>query len=839
MDILSGILDILEVGFIVIENEQIVNCNERFRSFFNFEKPLKKKSIKALPQDLFNNVSVFVKERDFEKSLEIDNGEFKVKLKAFEYESKLVVTVLSYEKISNFFYDELSGNIKEDHNRLREERYQSIISVLNTGVWEYYADIDYQWCSKEYFTMLGYKESSFNYFGEGNLRRVWVDLIHPDDRDEAVKRFYDYINNNNDPDAMYENRFRLRREDGSYAWIRSRGKTIFAKGHKTKLTVGTHIDFTEIYESQVRFYKLFNEVPALAVQIYDKDGKVVYWNKASENLYGYSEKEALGKSVFELIVKEQDYNRISRELVEFFEKKSGSLVSEYNFKNKDGREILVLTNNVVLPIGDDAELISIDIDLSKRKEIEDLLYLEKEHLRATLLSVADGVISTDKEDKITLMNKVAEDLTGYTLEEAYGKDVSNVLYIKSLAEINNESIEDSYNDKGDLDNTILIKKNGAEILIEQSIAPIYNRYGGELGSVIVFRDSTEKKARIREIEYLSQHDSLTGLFNRHFFERVAQELDEEENYPIALFMIDINGLKLTNDAFGHAKGDQLLKKVADIIKDSCRGNDIIGRVGGDEFSIFLPKTNYDQAKRVQKRILEEADKAMLETIAVSIAIGFAIKSESQTTMDEIKTHAENEMYKNKLVHGKKMKSRTINAIMETLNERYVGEKDHSSRVIDYACKLGEVLNLDRGILEDLKTAAKVHDIGKIVIPETILNKENPLSESEYEAIKKHSETGYHILRSVDEYMQIADIVLYHHERWDGYGYPENLKECEIPLIARIISIVDAFEAMTSHRPYRKKLSMEIAINELRNNAGTQFDPVLVDLFIREVLEDTS
>jgi len=294
---------------------------------------------------------------------------------------------------------------------------------------------------------------------------------------------------------------------------------------------------------------------------------------------------------------------------------------------------------------------------------------------------------------------------------------------------------------------------------------------------------------------------------------------------------------MTNDAFGHAVGDKLLKKVANILKACCRENDIIGRVGGDEFLIILTKTDRVVAEKIKQRILEKASNTMVDSISVSIAIGFEIKNKIDQNIESIKSKAENEMYKSKLKYGKKMRLKTISTIIESLYEKVDYEKQSSKEVAKYAEKIGKQLGLDNTVIRDLRLAATLHDIGKIMIPETILNKPSRLDSKEYESVKKHSETGYHILRAVDEYVHIADSVLYHHERWDGKGYPRKLKGEEIPLIARIISIADAYEAITSQRPYQDARTKKEAVDELKANSGKQFDPEILKVFIENVLDE--
>jgi len=349
-------------------------------------------------------------------------------------------------------------------------------------------------------------------------------------------------------------------------------------------------------------------------------------------------------------------------------------------------------------------------------------------------------------------------------------------------------------------------------------------------------DFTDQVRRQQKIEYLSMHDDLTGLFNRRFMEQEEGRLDREENLPLAYFYIDVNALKLNNDAFGHEKGDQLLKLVAKSLQKTCRARDVIARVGGDEFSILLPRTTKDQAALIADRINKEIARVKLDPLMVSIAMGYGVKNSIQEQLENIKSIAEKRMYKNKRKQGSAMRSETIGMILQSIEEKHQKEEIHSLRVGEYSGRIAEALGLEGRELEKIKQGAYLHDIGKVMVAPEILNKPAELTEEEREMVQQHGEIGYQILKSLEEYQELAEMVLYHHERWDGEGYPQGLKHQEIPLGARIICVADAYEAMTAHRPYRETRSKEAAIEELRRCAGSQFDPELVQIFIREITD---
>lgn len=354
--------------------------------------------------------------------------------------------------------------------------------------------------------------------------------------------------------------------------------------------------------------------------------------------------------------------------------------------------------------------------------------------------------------------------------------------------------------------------------------------------VAIVRDITLETKSRNNIEYLSYHDQLTGVFNRRFFEAEIERLDNKRNFPLCLIMGDVNGLKLINDSFGHNMGDKLLSKVGEILKEVCRESDIIARIGGDEFMILAKNMSEMQAEKLVKRIKSRCICEKIADLEISISFGWAAKNDIEESIEDTFNRAEDYLYKKKLFEGPSMRGKTIDAIINTLHEKNKREADHSERV-SYYCKLFAIeLGMNEVQINDMKTAGLLHDIGKIAIDEKLLNKSGKLDKDEFELIKKHSEVGYRILSTLNDMSDIAEIALSHHERWDGKGYPRGLKEQEIPYLARIVSIVDAYDAMTSERSYRKPLSEYDAREEILNNAGTQFDPYLAERFVNRVLE---
>lgn len=363
-------------------------------------------------------------------------------------------------------------------------------------------------------------------------------------------------------------------------------------------------------------------------------------------------------------------------------------------------------------------------------------------------------------------------------------------------------------------------------------------YSPRIGQfAVLVSDITDRIEREAKIEYLSYHDYLTGLYNRRYYEEELNRLDTEENLPLSLIMGDVNGLKLVNDSFGHETGDELLVKVSKILQDACRSNDIITRIGGDEFVIILPKTNEEIVQKIIERIKIHEKTEKVESLDISISFGFGTKISIDQNIRDIFKNIEDGMYSQKLTESRSARSKTIDLIMRTLYEKNSREMNHSLRVGNLCEQLAKRLDLSIDKIKQIKTAGLMHDIGKIAVNEEILNKPSTLTEEEWTEIKRHSEVGCRILSSVNEFNDIANYILEHHEKWDGSGYPNGLKGEEITFEARIINIADAYDAMTGYRTYRSKLTKDQAIAEIKKYAGIHFDPEICKVFVVEVLNE--
>lgn len=606
-----------------------------------------------------------------------------------------------------------------------------------------------------------------------------------------------------------------------------------------KYIVGSRKDITLQKKAEEEKERLFQRLQAMfsghmavMLLIEPESGRILDANPSACQYYGYTREEIQQLRI-------EDINTLPKEEVEKLrlmaaKEKQKYFIFPHRMKSGEIRFVDVYS----CPVAHNGEklLYSIIFDVTDREKYKSQLYQEKEFLRTTLYSIGDGVVTTDKEGRITLLNKAAEEITGWGTKEAEGQPFSQVF--KLINEDTGQEVEDPVSkvlQKGKViglaNHTVLINKDEQQIPIADSAAPIKDDKDQLFGVVMVFRDVTREKEQQDEILYLSRHDHLTGLFNRRFMEEEIKGMDNAGQLPLAIIMGDVNGLKLTNDVFGHEAGDMLLRKAAEKIKESCRKEDIVVRWGGDEFLIMLPRTTPETAERIIQRIKESCSAVSEGTMQLSVSFGCAVKTKEEDNLQHILKEAEEWMYHQKLMEGKSYRNTIINILLTSLFEKSMETEEHAERLKDYCNSVGEKLKCSAKELQELTLLAILHDIGKIGIRESILQKPGPLTPEEWEEMRKHPEIGYRIAQNTPELSNVAEYILFHHERWDGEGYPRGLKGEEIPLQCRILAVVDAYDAMTSDRFYRKAMSKKAALTELENNAGTQFDPLVVNTFL--------
>ncbi len=700
-------------------------------------------------------------------------------------------------------------------------------------------------CTHDAISLVGYQDGEFRYISNNTVHQQLTGLgdisgLSPvellgEEVGKTLERYYEQCMKVGLP-VTYEQPFEF--GQAKQTW-QTKVTPIFHDEEILYLLCSSR-DITELKtiqgESLVlsqRLHAMFHQHTAIMLMMEPVSGKIVDANPAACDFYGYSMEELLNLSIQDInILPAADVERLR--LDAYQERKYYFL---FPHRLKSGEIRLVDVYSCPISDGDRELLYSIIYDVTDREILKNELFQEKEVLRTTLQSIGDGVVTTDSSGKITSLNTVAQEITGWKLDEATGKPFSDVFLLQN--EDTGESIENPIQKVletgrivGLANHTVLINRQGSAIPIADSAAPIKGEDGKILGVVMVFRDVSSEKAQHNKIRYLSYHDALTGLYNRRYIEEMLNREDFSSLLPLSVIMGDVNGLKITNDVFGHRAGDTLLQHVAGLLKQHCHASDLIARWGGDEFIVLMPQTSLGQAEQIIETIKNNPVALYESGLQLSLSLGCAVKDHPEDSIHAVMREAEENMYHQKLLDGKSYRNAIINTLLATLYEKSMETEEHSKRIDANCHSIGQTLHLSTKEMDELSLLAILHDIGKVGVNPDILKKPSSLTVSEWEEMKRHPEIGYRIVQATPELANVADFILSHHERWDGTGYPRGLKEDEIPLVCRILAVADAYDAMTNDRVYRHAKNNEEAVAELLNGAGAQFDPNIVQLFVQ-------
>lgn len=498
------------------------------------------------------------------------------------------------------------------------------------------------------------------------------------------------------------------------------------------------------------------------------------------------------------------------------------------------------------------------IAVNRKIAMENLIY------RLILLNTRNAVMVIRWDGRIHTVNRAAEKMFGFTRKGVVGKnygrvftgrqapgEVAYILQVKNVLENGTEThnTESEYIDAGGLRRTMLV-----------DCLRLSDESGVLEGVMVIIRDITERKLIEEKLRGMAVRDGLTGLYNHSY---IKQSLENEikqsmtGGHKLAFMIIDLDDFKKYNDILGHPAGDDLLKTMAALLENKLRVSDIVGRYGGDEFTVILPRADHATAVEVGERLrraVSEYSFPCLELMPsgkVTISLGISCYPDDAADSAALIEMADQALYNAKRnakdrvevyfsafkevqyewPHGPDVLY-NIKGLLAIVNSKDRYTYGHSEKVADYAAALALTYGLDHEEVRNIKVASFLHDIGKVDIPEELLNKPGPLNAEEYRLIKRHPETGAGIVGQIRSLEKIVPLVLYHHERYDGRGYPRGLKGDKIPLAARMIALADSFDAMISHRPYRRAMSVVEALEKIKRGSGRQFDPVLAELFVQ-------
>jgi diguanylate cyclase (GGDEF)-like protein/PAS domain S-box-containing protein len=620
-------------------------------------------------------------------------------------------------------------------------------------------------------------------------------------------------------------------------------------------------------------YRTICELSKDAVIVLDTKGKMLYCNPVYFSYSGYSQEEIIGKHF--LKIQALIYSELPQILRAFFKLLRGEKVSGFEFKFKMKTGQIRIGEAEMAPLYSNRKIVGVlglIRDVTDQKTALNSLKLSRQdHVFASAADITEGKqISTKIRESQEYAAEVTEEIRiqeelklkdsaiessmnaiaildlGYRIiyanesfvkifgyknkNDVTGREATEFIVVDDSFQLASTALFESSSVFGEFKG---IKPNGTIFDIEQYANLVIND-GKPLAIMVLVIDITARKKEAERIKYLSFHDGLTKLYNRAYFEEELKRLDTPRQLPLSFIIGDLNSLKLVNDSYGHRFGDAMIVRAAKIIKKYCRDEDVIARWGGDEFVILLPRADKETAESIIERIRKACEAYTYKKIPLSIALGNASKVSQDESMNLIIKDAEENMYRRKLLERKSISGSIILSLEATLSAKSFETKEHTERLKKHAIKLGKKLNFPENQIGELSLLAALHDIGKVAIPESILAKEGQLNKKEWELIKRHPEIGSNIAKSSPQISHIADAILAAHENWDGSGYPKGLQGEDIPVISRIVHIIDTFDVMRNGRPYKKLLNKATAIKELRACAGVQFDPVLVEEFISMV-----
>lgn len=598
--------------------------------------------------------------------------------------------------------------------------------------------------------------------------------------------------------------------------------------------------------SEIRFQKVCEQAP-VGILVESSD-VASYVNGAYARMLGMTREQMLRVN-WQTYTHPDDINKDHDQ----FKRLLRGEIDEYDlikrYVRPDGEivrvHLFVSILNRAIPV-EKSDYICIAQDITREFEREqELLASERRHretskfLSTLLDSIPDHIFYKDKDGVYLGCNRAFELASGMTRAHLFGKNDFEI-YDRDTAELFVSKDAQVLRQQQDMrtEETVLFP-DGRAVITETLKTPFFNDEGELAGLIGISRDITDRKKKEDKIEYLSIHDVMTGLFSRMYFDTELYRLDAANDLPYSVITGDINALKLTNDLFGHNEGDKLIMETAVLLRSSC-GQGIVARTGGDEFSVLLPKTGEEEANRIVTKIYAafEEQKALPreQNFFLSISLGYATKVREEQTIGEILKTAEEHMYRRKLLEHQSIRSTLLTTIKQLLFSKSNETMEHAERMAQLARRMGAELALSESDLVSLELMAVLHDIGKIGISNDVLSKPGPLEELEWTEIRRHPEIGYRIALTIPELQGIAGYILCHHERWDGAGYPQGIRGDDIPYIARIIAVIDSYDAMTEDRPYRNGMPVQDAANEIIRHAGKQFDPEISRVFVERVLE---
>ncbi len=748
-----------------------------------------------------------------------------------------------FEQTHCILQDITSQKVAEDALAESEKKYRNIAENVSDVVWQTDLNLKMWYISPSVEKLLG--ESA-----EEHMKRTLEEKFPEQTRIEILSMLQEELEKEKCP-AVDKTRSRTievqqYKADGSIIWVEMSvsflrdqlGNAIALQGVSRDITKRKLAD-QALEESERSKSVLIANLPGMAYRCnYDREWTMQFVSAGSVKLTGYPPESLINNrdlSFAGLIAPEyRDY--IWTELERILPRKL-PFEFEYEITTKSGERKWVLEMGEGVYDNENSleALEGIILDISDRKRAEEQL---KQSLERTQSMINDHeavmLLVEPATGQILEANRAATSFYGFSKNELLKMTIQDIFIFDDdeIAPMRLKALR-----TGQKCFTLPHHLKSGEIkMVDVYSSPI--DYGGTKALFSIIFDVTKREEIAQQNEFLAYHDYLTSLYNRRYFEEEFERRISNSEFPIALLLGDIDGFKSFNDTFGHSEGDRIIKEAAGRVSKLINNEDVLARIGGDEFAIIVSgkteaeiKQYLDMLEQEYNNAQEDASEEKLPTISW----GYGIQRHKDDTVDVLNEEAEAFMYNRKFYSHKSARSKTVDVIMKALFTKSEREEKHSKRVSNLCEIIAQQMHLSQSDIDKVRVAGLLHDLGKIVVDEAVLNKPDKLDAQEWELMKLHPAKGAGILENTVEYRDISDIVLSHHEYYDGTGYPSGLKGEQIPLGSRIIAVADAYDAITNERPYKKAIDAQTAISEIRRCAGKQFDPEIVRVFLDEAI----
>ncbi|BDI30464.1 hypothetical protein CCAX7_25150 [Capsulimonas corticalis] len=608
--------------------------------------------------------------------------------------------------------------------------------------------------------------------------------------------------------------------------------------------------------------KVIVEHAADGVYLFDPDTRrIIKSNAAFRAMLGYSEAEMAHLTIYDIIGHVR--SSIDRNIRALSQGEEVAL-GERQYLRKDGSLVVVEISGRVIKYEDRLAVCVVTHDLTLQRASDGARRSAEAGYQSLFENAAEGIFQTTPQGRYFRANSALARIYGYETPRQMMDEIADVSTQLYVEEGRRDEFARLMSEQGGVTNfeSQIRRRDGGVIWIAESARPVFNDHGLLAYYEGFVQDISDRKAwetqreqDLREAQFRADHDSLTDLWNHRAFHKQAQQrIDEAALHggALALVMIDIDNFEYFNSLYGHGAGDEVLRMVAARLQSVCGARDVAARFGGDEFALLIDDVGVRSRSDVERGLkdglggLTFRPEGHDKQIPVTCSVGAAVSpTEGERRLDLLRVADERlrraktggaeetgadqmRAYLHQSIDGFSMLDALVNAVDN--KDRYT--RRHSEDVMDHCLAIARVLGMDEEGRHTLAVAALLHDVGKIGVPDAILRKPGNLTDTEYAAVKQHPQMGAAIVSAVPGLEATLDAVRHHHECYNGKGYPMGLCGEEIPLIARIMAVADAYSAMTMDRPYRKGMDPERALSILANGVGEQWDERCVNAFLQ-------